>query len=250
MELFFEIHRDLPREGPGDFVSTRRAFTLLSELPQKPQILDIGCGPGMQTLHLAQLTDGEISAVDKYQPYLEQLILRARDHRVAGRIHVVNADMKLLPFEETSFDVIWSEGSAYLLGFEKALRTWRPLLKPNGFLAVTELSWLQSQLPEQLRSFWESEYPAITGVNENIAICGNSGYTVLGHFVLPEVAWWDHYYYPLKERLQLLRQKYESDPERMDYIKVEEYEIELYGAYSDFYGYVFYVMQVDSAGEE
>ena len=49
MRFFFEIHQGLPREGPGDFDSTRRALALLGGLPERPRILDIGCGPGMQT---------------------------------------------------------------------------------------------------------------------------------------------------------------------------------------------------------
>ena len=45
-EVFWEIHRGLPREGPGDNASTRRAFLMLKELPKNPRILDIGCGTG------------------------------------------------------------------------------------------------------------------------------------------------------------------------------------------------------------
>ncbi len=53
MELFFEIHSGLPREGPGDDASTRKAFSMVPSLPASPLILDIGCGPGMQTLELS-----------------------------------------------------------------------------------------------------------------------------------------------------------------------------------------------------
>jgi hypothetical protein len=45
-DVFFEIHADNPREGPGDFNSTKRAFLAMKNLPGKPKILDIGCGPG------------------------------------------------------------------------------------------------------------------------------------------------------------------------------------------------------------
>lgn len=46
MNLFFEIHRDLPREGLGDRESNRRALTCMPQLPSNPRILDIDCGPG------------------------------------------------------------------------------------------------------------------------------------------------------------------------------------------------------------
>ena len=72
-EIFWEIHSGLPREGPGDNWSTRRAYLMLKELPKNPRILDIGCGPGMQTIELAKLSKGQIDALDNYQPFLDQL---------------------------------------------------------------------------------------------------------------------------------------------------------------------------------
>ena len=73
MRIFFEIHHDNPQEGPGDFESTRRAFSLLKDLPPVPRILDAGCGPGRQTFDLCRLTKGSITAVDFHQPYIDAL---------------------------------------------------------------------------------------------------------------------------------------------------------------------------------
>jgi 2-polyprenyl-3-methyl-5-hydroxy-6-metoxy-1,4-benzoquinol methylase len=72
-EIFWEIHSGLPREGPGDNESTRKAYRMLKGLPENPRILDIGCGPGMQTIELAKLSSGRIDALDSHQPFLEQL---------------------------------------------------------------------------------------------------------------------------------------------------------------------------------
>jgi ubiquinone/menaquinone biosynthesis C-methylase UbiE len=245
LKLFFEIHQGLPREGSGNFVSSRRAFTMLTDLPWRPIILDLGCGPGMQTLHLSRLTEGDIVAVDNHQPYLDQLSQRALVEGVAERVRVVNADMTALEFDRGTFDLIWAEGSAYIMGFEEALLSWRPFLKRRGYLAVTEVSWLRPTLPDELRFFWEGEYPQIQNTGENVMACQGAGYTVLGQFVLPESAWWGAYYFPLGRRLQALELKYQNDPERLQYLEDAKEEINLYRRYSDFYGYVFYVMQVD-----
>ena len=70
---FWEVHSNLPREGPGDNESTKKAYLMLKDLPENPRILDIGCGPGMQTIELAKLSGGQIVAVDNHQPFLEQL---------------------------------------------------------------------------------------------------------------------------------------------------------------------------------
>ena len=64
-KIFFEIHKDIPREGPGSFESTKRAFQLLTGLPEQPVILDVGCGPGKQTLDLAKITKGKMWFEDK-----------------------------------------------------------------------------------------------------------------------------------------------------------------------------------------
>ncbi|TET24313.1 MAG: SAM-dependent methyltransferase, partial [Candidatus Bathyarchaeum sp.] len=48
------ITHALPRECPGDNESTRKAYLMLEGLPENSRILDIGCGPGMQTIELAK----------------------------------------------------------------------------------------------------------------------------------------------------------------------------------------------------
>jgi len=136
MQIFFEIHSGLPREGPGDSRSTKRAFALLSDLPPEPHVLDIGCGPGMQTLDLARLTRGQIVALDNHQPFLDELSARARRAGLGSRVQAIYGDMEDLPFPRASFDLIWAEGSIYIFGFEKGLRAWKTLLRAGGYLAV------------------------------------------------------------------------------------------------------------------
>jgi len=43
MEYFYELFVGLPRDGPGDNVSTQKAFTYLKDLPSEPTffILDV-----------------------------------------------------------------------------------------------------------------------------------------------------------------------------------------------------------------
>ena len=48
------LHQGLPREGPGDDGCTREALRRLPELRPEAVVLDLGCGPGGQTLVLAK----------------------------------------------------------------------------------------------------------------------------------------------------------------------------------------------------
>ena len=132
--IFFEIHTDLPREGPGKDKYTRQAFEMLPRL-DRPRIQDIGCGPGQQTMELARLSGGEVIALDMHQPYLEVLRAKISEAGLSERIKTVKGSMFDLQFQKESFDIIWAEGSIYIIGFKRGLREWRRLLKPYGFFA-------------------------------------------------------------------------------------------------------------------
>ncbi len=244
MSIFFELHQDLPREGPGDNESTRRALALIPGLPARPMILDVGCGPGMQTLELARQTGGQIVAVDTHQPFLNKLEQSARQSGYQEQITTRNVSMVSLDFEPASFDLIWSEGAIYIMGFEQGLRLWRKFLKPGGCIAVTEISWIRPEPPAELAAYWNREYPAMHSTQENLASLAACGYRSLGHFVLPETSWWENYYNPLAQRLARLRAKYAGDPEANQLLDANQLEMEFYRKYSAWYGYVFYVMQI------
>ncbi len=242
-KIFFELHQDIPREGPGDAASTRNAFSMLAQLPPRPYILDIGCGPGKQTLDLARLTDGTIVAVDNHPPFVEHLRTQARLAGVADRVNAIVGDMFALDLEKERFDLIWSEGAIYIIGFEQGLRAWKPFLKSGGYMVVTQIAWFQSNPPEELRKFWEREYPEMQNRENDLTSISLAGYELIAHFPLPESAWWDDYYIPLEHRLPHLREKYHHDPEAIDVIEQHQIEIEMYRKYPQYYGYEFYLMR-------
>ena len=249
MQFFYEIFdASLPRLGPGDDASTRKALDmLLTTRPQrkdaKLRILDIGCGNGAQTIQLAKYADGTITAVDNHKPFLDELQRRAEAESLSEKIEFCLKDMRALGIEMGSFDLIWAEGSLFIMGFREGLEACHDLLTPSGLLAASELSWLRPDPPSECRKFFANEYPAMVDIAANLAAIKSCGYEVLGHFTLPESAWWTPYYHPLEDRLQSLREKYATDPERIEAIESIHLEIEMYRKYSSYYGNVFYLMQ-------
>jgi SAM-dependent methyltransferase len=241
-ELFFEIHRDLPREGSGRDRYTRRAFEMLPPLAA-PRDLDIGCGPGAPTMEVARISGGEVIGIDIHQQYLDQLQARIDDVGLGDRVRAVNCSMFDIDFPDESFDLVWAEGSIFIIGFERGLREWRRLVRPGGFLAVHEMAWLESDPPQEIAAFWEEVYPAITTVEGNLALIAAAGHRLLGHFTLGEDAWWPEYYGPLQERIDMLRAKYANDRSALSQLDEEQREIDLYRKYSRWYGSVFFVMQ-------
>jgi len=263
MEFFFEIFdASLPRLGPGDDASTRKALnTLLSSKPQrkdapgfsKLRILDIGCGNGAQTLQLAKHLDGTIVAVDFHQPFLDELNRRAKAAGVADKIKTCLKDMSDLTPDDGRFDLIWSEGALNLMGFSEGvlnpagfhdgLALCHRLLEPTGFLAVSELGWLRPDPPSECQQFFSTAYPAMAAVEANLSLMKSCGFEVIGHFTLPEAAWWEPYLYPLENRLRSFRERYAGDREKLDFIESVRMQIDIYRKYSSYYGNVFYCMQ-------
>jgi SAM-dependent methyltransferase len=243
---FFEVHRDMPREGPGNAASTARALELCGRLPAAPRVLDIACGPGQQTMDLAKLLpSATITAVDNHAPFVDEANRRAAAAGVAQRVRAVVGDMAALDFPPNSFDLIWCEGAAYIMGVGEALAAWRPLLKPEGRLALTEAVWLRSYPPEEVRRCWAEDYPAMVDVAGCRDIVARAGFSLLGDFVLPEAAWWDDYYTPMEKRLAEVAPQFKDDEVGQNVIDLCYEEIEVYRKYSAYYGYVFLVMTPD-----
>ena len=241
MEVFFDIQRGLPRQGPGSDESTLRALALCDGLPEHSTVLDIGCGPGMQTVALAQALDCDITAIDLHQEYLDQLRERAEAAGVAERVQIQVGDMNNLCLAPQSFDLVWSEGAAYIMGVENALASWKPLLRAGGFLALTELVWLKRPPPRQATEFFATEYPAMTDVAGILRAFTASGYEPRGNFTLPDQAWWEHYYTPLERKLPSLREKYAADDQATAMVDSNEREIEVRRRFGAWYGYEFFV---------
>jgi ubiquinone/menaquinone biosynthesis C-methylase UbiE len=158
-QLYFEIFESLPRQGPGNDESTQKAFSKLIGLPEQPTILDVGCGTGRQTLVLAKLSKGNITALDNHTQFIETLKDNARHSGCADRIHCITGDMNSMNFPTESFDVIWSEGAAYIMVFKKALAAWKPLLRSKAYLVVSELVWFKKEAPQEIHDFFAQGYP-------------------------------------------------------------------------------------------
>lgn len=131
----------------------------------------------------------------------------------------------------------------YIYGFNNSLNDWKRMLKPGGYIVCSHISWLQDKIPGELRTFWEKEYPEISTIKENLKVIGDNEYTPVDHFVLPSESWWTDYYNPLRKRIAIMRQKYRRNIVVNDLIAATKKEIELFKKYSDFYGYVFYIMR-------
>ena len=205
------------------------------------KIADLGCGTGASTLLLASRLDAEITAVDRLPAFLDELEVRATSQGVARAITPLNCSMEALPFAEGAFDVIWSEGAVYNMGFEAGISAWRRFLKPDGMLIVSEITWLRATRPPEIQSYWQSVYPEIDVASAKIRILEQHGYRPEGFFILPAYCWLENYYRPMQRRFPSFLARHGHSQPAQALVAAEEHEIALYERYRDDYGYGVYV---------
>jgi len=241
MQIFFAVFEALPRQGPGNRASAARALALCRDRPPSPRIIDLGCGVGAQTLHLAELTSGTIVAVDSHAPSIERLRAAVAVRGLTDRIQAIVGDMDELGLPPGSFDLAWSEGALYNIGIENALRVCRKMLRPGGYLAFTDAVWRKKDPPPEVKSSFEDDYPTMGRVPDVLAAVERGGFTLIGHFTLPDEAWWDDFYTPMEIRIAELRREYADDDEALTVLDQIAREPEMHQRYSDYYAYEFFV---------
>ena len=241
--LFFELFSGLPRQGPGSAASTRQALGLIPNVGRQTRVLDVGCGTGAQTLDLANSSQAHIVAVDNHPPFIHELNRKARELGIANRLEGRVRDMRRLDFASGCFDVIWCEGAIYNVGVEAGLRGWRRLLRRNGHVALTEACWQKPGPPAECAAFWSREYPAMRDVPALLEAIEACGYESVGHFPLPASAWWNDYYRPLQDNVTAFRRRHRDAPDALELADRCQREIDIWHAYSEFYGYEFFVLR-------
>lgn len=239
--IFFELYESLPRQGPGNRDCAARALALCRDLPLAPGVLDLGCGVGGQTLHLADLTSGSIVALDSHAPSIERLRATVAERGLPERIQPMVGDMAEPGLPPASFDLVWSEGALYNIGIEKALRVCRALLRPGGYLAFTDAVWRGDNPPPEVKASFEADYPTMGRVPDALAAIESSGFSLSGHFTLPDEAWWRDFYTPMETRLEELRRKYRADDEALAVLDQLGQEPEMHRRHSGYYAYEFFV---------
>ena len=234
MTAFFTLHRDLPREGPGEPADVAWAAEL-GGLGAKADIADVGCGPGADIAALlAAAPEGHVTALDTTRHFVDAARTRWADD---PRVTVLCADMAAI---HNSYDMIWCAGAVYFLGIRHALKTWRKILKPNGFIAFSEPCWFVDIPSDRARALWESEGYSLrdaAGIRTEIEA---AGYEVLGSRKLSDAAW-EAYYGPLDARAAELRPA--ADAALTAVLDESDEESACWRAHRDEFGYLLSVVR-------
>lgn len=242
IELLIDFHVDAERQGPGSDADTLKALSFIDIDHNKPlKIADIGCGSGAQTMTLAQNLEGMITAVDLFPDFLVKLKERAKSLNLNQKIVTLEKSMESLHFDVEEYDILWSEGAIYNIGFESGIKNWKKFLKTGGFIVVSEITWRTSARPKEIEEHWNKEYPEIDTASGKIKILEENGFSPVGFFFLPQSSWIDNYYSPMEKRFDYFLRKHGNSNAAKSILEGEQEEIRLYQKYKDYLSYGFYI---------
>jgi ubiquinone/menaquinone biosynthesis C-methylase UbiE len=242
-ELLVELYRNIPKLGPGSPETTRSVYSML-QLPKNPTILDVGCATGMSSIELARLSGGRVIAFDINEVYLSILKQRAEEKGVAERIQTSRGSIHNMNFDEKTFDVIWAENIVFVLGLERALNEWKRFLKSRGYFVISILVRCSNNVPEDASAYWEAVYPNVKTHETVLRIIEQQDYRFVNSLSIPESDTMKNCYLPLEKEVSRLREKYSSNGEFMDWLNLNQREIDMVRKYgSEYYVFTFYIMQ-------
>lgn len=107
------------------------------------QVLDVGCGPGIDTVELARrVPRGQVKGVDRDPVMIHDADELARAAGVLERVEHVEADATSLPFPDASFHAVRSERLfQHLTDPAAALAEMVRVTRPGGRVVVLDTDW-------------------------------------------------------------------------------------------------------------
>lgn len=243
MNLICDYFGRMERQGPGSTESTITALSFIDTTSNELVIADLACGTGGQTITLAQNTKGYITGLDISPNFIDKFNTNVKKHGFQKKVKGIVGSMDNLPFQNESFDIIWSEGAIANIGFQKGLNYWKDFLKKSGYVAVTYESWFTDKRPAEIEKFWVDAVPEMSTIGHNISIMQEAGYKIISAFSLPESCWTNTYFIPQKEIQKKYLEEHVGNKAAETFVEYMKHEAELYSKYKQYYGYVFYIGQ-------
>jgi ubiquinone/menaquinone biosynthesis C-methylase UbiE len=152
----------------GQQVTERMARRI--ELTKENIILDAGCGAGGPARHLAEKFGCSVIGLDREYDRLLIAAMRTRSMALQNKVSFRYGDAAKMPFEDKSFDVVWSQGALPFAGdVQQIFRECHRILRPQGTLAIQTSFFTDShtadddrQHPDYLADYRPRQYLAET----------------------------------------------------------------------------------------
>ncbi|MUH00941.1 methyltransferase domain-containing protein [Scytonema sp. UIC 10036] len=102
-------------------------------------ILDVGCGIGGSSLHLAEKFHAKATGITLSPVQAARATQRAQELNLMSQAHFQVADAQAMPFDDNSFDLVWAlESGEHMPDKTQFMQECYRVLKPGGmFIMVT-----------------------------------------------------------------------------------------------------------------
>jgi SAM-dependent methyltransferase len=131
----------VPETSCESFAGVANPFSL-GRLGPGEDVLDVGCGAGMDTLIAAQMVGpaGSVTGIDM----TSEMVVKARGSAAAmgvSHVTIVEGSAEQLPFEDASFDVVISNGVIDLIPDKDAVFSEiTRVLRPGGRIQLADVT--------------------------------------------------------------------------------------------------------------
>jgi SAM-dependent methyltransferase len=125
---------------PGGRRSTQELFRRADFGPDQ-SVIDVGCGVGTSAIEIARRYGAHVTAADISPLMLAHARANVKKARVEGKVEVVRADLRHLPYPENSFDRVLAEAVSMYVDRSKAARELTRVCKTGGRVLITEYVW-------------------------------------------------------------------------------------------------------------
>jgi SAM-dependent methyltransferase len=141
--------------GPAEVERVLEPFAV-----EGKDMLDIGCGSGGITLHIARrFSPRSITGFDVEKPVIREATRRAAEAGLCDRAHFTQSPPGPLPFADASFDIVFSKDAMVHIPDKDAIfaEIFR-VLRPGGIFAASD--WLvghDGELSQDMKDYIEAE---------------------------------------------------------------------------------------------
>ncbi|MBF0490079.1 MAG: class I SAM-dependent methyltransferase [Candidatus Omnitrophica bacterium] len=166
-----------------DIVHAGFAETVINLSPPEGRFLEIGTGTGWDSVLVAKNTSNvKVTAIDLSDEMLKFASRNASREGVDTKIHFMKADAKGLPFEDRSFDAVYSQNMLHHLPEpKKMLAGIKRVVKSDGAIIIRDLG--------RYSSFINALCVNILGMNYNTTMKEEYRKSILAAFSRRE--WFD-----------------------------------------------------------
>ena len=218
-DLLYKIDRDRFRKKLLKY--TCQAFNSLPEI-NNPAILDIGCSTGVPALELAKLSDGTITGIDVDEKSIDIFKEKIKKRKLNDRVKAVRMSMLDMDFPKEAFDIVWFEGTIFVIGFEKGLLEWKKFLNKSGFIVI---------------------HDEFKDHDKKLSLIYKNGFDLLDCFMISSDVWGNEYYKPFENHIKKLFVRYKNDSEANKMLAKEQNEIDTFKKNPENNNSIFYITQ-------